>query len=307
MMLLDLSRNKETLNYLQANCMAKKDKKNTSKKRTKKAAVELTVLTAANADKYELYQRSVQSPDADLHFLRRVYKKENGRPALHFREDFSGTGLMTAGWVKVAPKYTAEAFDIDPEPVEWGKARHFKDIGKAAERATLHLKDVREPSDKKPDVRCAQNFSYWIFKTREEMIYYFSGVLDDLAKDGIFVLDAHGGAESAIEQEEETEFEEEGFSYIWDQSWFSPVTHDVKFHIHFRFPDGTELNKAFTYEWRFWSLPELREMLLESGFSRVDIYWEGTDADGESGNGIYRKTRYGTNDPAWVNYIVAIK
>ena len=287
--------------------MAKNDKKKTAKKQVRNAKAVPEMLTASRADKYELYQQSVQSPEADLHFLRRVYKKENGRAALHFREDFSGTGLMTAGWVKAGAKYTAEAYDIDPEPVEWGKARHFKEIGKAAERATLHLKDVREPSDKAPDIRCAQNFSYWIFKTREEMVHYFSAVRKDLADEGVFVLDAHGGAESTVEQEEETEFDDEGFSYVWDQAWFSPVTHDVKFHIHFRFPDGSALKKAFTYEWRFWSLPELRELLLEAGFSRVDMYWEGTDADGESGNGIYRKTRYGSNDPAWVNYIVAIK
>jgi hypothetical protein len=283
--------------------MSKRDKQ---KPKKKKAPAKPPKYTAKTADKYELYQLSVQSPEEDLAFLRRVYKNQNGRPALHFREDFSGTGLMTAGWVKRGTKYTAEAFDNDPEPIAWGKARHFEAIGKAAERATLHLKDVREPSDKTPDIRCAQNFSYWIFKTRAEMLNYFKLVIEDLADDGVFVLDAHGGPDSVVEQEEETE-NEAGFSYVWDQDWFSPVTHDVRFHIHFRFKDKTSIDKAFTYEWRMWSIPELKELLLEAGFSRVDIYWEGTDEDGESGNGIYRKTRYGSNDPAWVNYIVAIK
>lgn len=283
--------------------MPKPDKKN-EKSKSRKDKKKLKY-TAKNADKYELYQRSVQSPEADLAFLRRVYKKQNGKAALHFREDFSGTGLMTAGWVNRGAKYTAEAFDIDPEPVAWGKAHHFKDIGKAASRAALHLKDVRESSDRAPDIRCAQNFSYWIFKTRAEMLDYFKKARKDLAQGGVFVLDAHGGPESIAEQEEETDVG--GFTYVWDQAWFSPVTHDVRFHIHFRFKDGTALNKAFTYEWRMWSIPELKDILLDAGFSRVDVYWEGTAEDGESGNGIYRKTRHGSNDPAWVNYIVAIK
>ena len=277
--------------------MAKKDRR---RKKTRNR------FTAKTADKYELYQLSVQSPEADIAFLRRVYKKENGRPARHFREDFSGTGLLTAEWIGKGPKYTAEAFDIDPEPVDWGRARHFRKLGKAAERATLHLKDVREPSERAPDVRCAQNFSYWIFRTRAEMLDYFRRARDDLAEDGVFVLDAHGGPESTELREESSEMEA-GFTYVWDQHWYSPVTGDIRFYIHFRFDDGSEMKRAFRYDWRLWSIPELKDILLDAGFSRVDVYWEGTSEDGETGNGIYRKTRYGTNDPAWVTYIVAIR
>ncbi|GJL83651.1 MAG: hypothetical protein DHS20C01_32850 [marine bacterium B5-7] len=279
--------------------MPKKEKTKSRTRRTPK-------YTAKTADKYELYQLSVQSVEPDIEFIRRVYKKQNGRPARHFREDFSGTGLLTCEWIKKGPKYTAEAFDIDPEPIAWGCARHFAELGENAERAVIHTADVRESSDKAPDVRCAQNFSYWIFKTRAEMIDYFKRVREDLAEDGVFVLDAHGGPESIEEREEETLIEA-GFTYVWDQHWYSPVTNEAKLRIHFRFKDGSELKSAFTYDWRVWSIPEIRDILLEAGFSRVDVYWEGTDDDGESGNGIYRKTRYGTNDPAWVTYIVGIK
>lgn len=272
----------------------------------KKKAARAPKYTAASADKYELYQLAVQSPEPDIDFLRRVYKKENGRPARHFREDFSGTGLLTAEWIRKGPKYTAEAFDIDPEPVEWGRRHHFDELGEAANQAVLHLKDVREPSDTAPDVRCAQNFSYWIFKTRAEMLDYFRGAREDLADGGVFVLDVHGGPESIEEREEETKIDA-GFTYVWDQHWFSPVTHEAKLRIHFRFRDGTEMRRAFSYDWRVWSIPELRDILLDAGFERVDVYWEGTDADGESGNGVYRKTRHGTNDPAWVTYMVAVK
>jgi hypothetical protein len=284
--------------------MASKDGKK-SRGKPKKAARK-TKYTAKTADKYELYQLSVQSPEPDIAFLRRVYKKRNGRPARHFREDFSGTALLTAEWIRKGPKFTAEAFDIDPEPVAWGRAHHFRALGEAASRAVLHIKDVREPSDARPDVRCAQNFSYWIFKTRAEMLDYFRIVRDDLADGGVFVLDAHGGPESIEEREEETKIDA-GFTYVWDQHWFSPVTHEAKLYIHFRFKDGSEMKRAFSYDWRVWSIPELRDILIEAGFARVDVYWEGTAEDGESGNGVYRKTRHGTNDPAWVTYVVGIK
>ncbi|MDH3468633.1 MAG: class I SAM-dependent methyltransferase, partial [Gammaproteobacteria bacterium] len=128
--------------------MAKAKSKNRKSKKSSKSR-----FTASTADKYELYQLSVQSPEPDVEFLARVYKKERSKPARHFREDFSGTGLLTAHWVKRGSKYTAEAFDIDPEPIEWGKTHVFAKIGKAATRAVLHQADVRAPSNVAPDVR----------------------------------------------------------------------------------------------------------------------------------------------------------
>src|SRR5215203_5258050 len=75
--------------------------------------------TAKTADRYELYQMSVQSPDDDLAFLTRVYKRMQGRTPLHLREDFCGTALMCSTWVKKNAKHTAEGFDLDPEALAW--------------------------------------------------------------------------------------------------------------------------------------------------------------------------------------------
>ncbi|MDH3689142.1 MAG: class I SAM-dependent methyltransferase, partial [Gammaproteobacteria bacterium] len=231
--------------------------------------------TAKTADKYELYQFSVQSPVEDIRFLARVFKKSRGTAARHFREDFCGTSLLTATWVKRGRDYTAEGFDIDPEPLAWGRKRNLDPLGKAASRATLHQADVRHPSDRPPDVRCAQNFSYCVFKTRSELLEYFRAAHDDLARDGIFVLDVHGGPECLEEMEEETE-QEEGFTYVWDQDEYWPVTGETMSYIHFRFADGSEMKRAFRYDWRLWHLPELKEALMDAGFASVDCYWEGT-------------------------------
>ena len=262
--------------------------------------------TAATADKYELYQLSVQSAPEDVEFLSEAYQEIRGNPPRHFREDFCGTGLLSATWVQQGGDFTAEGYDIDPEPLAWGHEHNLVPLGDAAQRVILFEKDARDPSAKAPDVRCAQNFSYWIFKTRAEMLDYFKKVREDLDPNGIFVIDLHGGPESMEEMEEESEMEE-GFTYVWDQDKVWPVTGECEMYIHFRFPDGSKLKKAFTYEWRMWGLPELRDILLDAGFAKVDCYWEGTDEDGESGNGIFTKEEKGENCLSYVAYLVAQK
>lgn len=280
--------------------MAKKPKKQREKKKQKHK------YTAATADRYHLYQLSVQSPVEDVEFLVNVYESIRGHKPRHFREDFCGTCLLTANWVNQGKEFTAEAFDIDAEPLEWGRVNNLEPLGKASRRAVVHLGDARGPSDKPPDVRCAQNFSYWVFKTREELLDYFRKAHADLAPTGIFVVDVHGGPESIQEMEEETDLDE-GFTYVWDQDEYWPITGESKCYIHFRFLDDSSLERAFSYDWRVWGLPEIAETLKDAGFQRVDCYWEGTDEDGESGNGIFTKETRGEYCLSYVAYLVAVR
>lgn len=283
--------------------MKTKDKK---KPKTKDKKKKKSRLTAKTADKYELYQLSVQSPQEDIEFLGDTYRKIRKKGAYHFREDFCGTALLSAAWIGQGKKHTAEGFDIDPEPVSWGQAHHFTNLGPDAGRMTFHLEDVREPSNNPPDVRCAQNFSYWIFKTREEMLDYFKKALADLAQDGIFVIDLQGGPEVYEAMEEETEIDA-GFTYVWDQDEYWPVTSEAMFYIHFRFPDGSKMRRAFTYDWRIWNITELKEILEDAGFARADCYWEGTAEDGVSGDGTFTKESKGEACLSYVAYLVGQK
>ena len=261
--------------------------------------------TAATADRYDLYQRAVQSADVDIPFLANLFKRTRGRKALHFREDFCGTGLLSAAWVQQGPAHTAEGFDIDPEPVVWGLAHNFEGLGETAQRYSVHFKDVREPGHRRYDLRVAQNFSYCVLKTRRELLSYFRAARESLVDDGMFVIDLHGGSE-ATEVMEETK-RCGGFTYVWEQASYWPGTGDYRCHIHFRFPDGTQMQRAFTYDWRFWNLTELRDVLLDAGFSRVDSYFEGTDEDGESGNGVFRVGTRGENCASWIAYLAALR
>lgn len=263
--------------------------------------------TAKKADKYALYQLAVQSAEQDVDFLVQTYDSIRGKQPLHLREDFCGTCLISAYWVELGEHHTTESYDIDPEPLNWGLENNLKPLGHVGKRVVQYEEDARNPSRQAPDVRCAQNFSYWVFKQRADMLDYFKGVFSDLADDGIFVCDLHGGPESIQEMEEETEVGDGDFTYVWDQDSINPITGDAKLHIHFRFPDGTEMTDAFTYEWRLWGLPELRDIMLEAGFKTVDCYWEGTDDDGESGDGIFTKTNTGEACLSYVAYLVGTK
>lgn len=260
-------------------------------------------LTAKTADKHVLYEKSVQDPPQDVRFIERVYQKERGRKPTLLREDFCGTGYMCATWVKSHPERRAIGLDLDAPTLAWGKAHHLVPLGKDAERVDLRRQNVLDPIPEKVDVTCAFNFSYCCFLERQQMLAYVRAVRASLKKDGIFFMDIHGGTECLEEMEETTKHK--GFTYVWDQGPFDAITGCTTRYIHFRFPDGSEIKKAFGYAWRSWTLPELRDILQEAGYSRVDVYWEGADANGE-GNGVFRKRASAENELSWIAYIVAM-
>jgi cyclopropane fatty-acyl-phospholipid synthase-like methyltransferase len=267
----------------------------------KKTPRKARVLTARNADKHELYQESVQDTETEAAFLTRIYKKLRGRPAESLREDFCGTALLCAEWVKKKER-TAVGIDLDASVLEWGKKRHLAKIGEPGDRVTLLQQDVRAKVKGTFDVTVALNFSYFIFRTRDDLRGYFKGVRSSMKKDGLFFIDAYGGSESWSECREPRRMK--GFTYVWDQSKVDAIDNGVVNHIHFKFKDGSKLEKAFTYVWRLWTLQELRELLAEAGFSRSTVYWEDADDDGE-GTGVFRPKAHAEQEQAWVAYIVA--
>ncbi len=119
------------------------------------------------------------------------------------------------------------------------------------------------------------------------------------------MLDAYGGYESFKENKDKRKIDK-NFTYVWDQAAYDPITGMATCHIHFHFADGSKMNKAFTYHWRMWSLPELKDLLTEAGFVNTTVYWEGTD-DNNEGDGDFQPAETAANDPAWICYIVAEK
>ncbi|MCU7809511.1 MAG: class I SAM-dependent methyltransferase, partial [Candidatus Thiodiazotropha sp. (ex Semelilucina semeliformis)] len=158
------------------------------------------------------------------------------------------------------------------------------------------------------EVISAMNFSYWLFKERKQLKRYFKRVHSQLADDGILFMDAYGGYESYKDIEEERDIEDGDttFTYTWEQEKYEPISGNLICHIHFDFEDGSRMERAFSYDWRLWSLPEIRELLDETGFSKVAFYWQGFDDDGEP-DGEFVPVTEGDADAGWICYITAEK
>ena len=259
-------------------------------------------LSAATADRHVLYEASVQDPAADVAFIERVYKKARGRLPLSLREDFCGTAALCAEWVRRGKERRAVGLDLHKPTMAWGSKRHLQPLGVAAGQVRLLQRNVLDGMDEFVEATVAFNFSYCALRKRDEMRRYFEAVHRGTLPEGAFFLDIHGGSESFEVMQETTKYP--GFTYVWDQGPYDPITGFSTRRIHFRFADGTEMKNAFTYPWRMWTLVELQDLLHEAGFAQVDVYWEGTDAKG-GGNGVFRRARKGKDEASWIAYIVA--
>lgn len=264
---------------------------------------------ASRADRHALYQNSVQDTEAELGFVDDVFTDLNGRKLRLLREDFCGTANTACDWIRRHKQNHAIGIDLDAEVLEWGRVHNLANL-KEHQRQRLEIvqADVMQPPAQKVDAVLAMNFSYYLFKQRDQLRQYFQRVKTSLVDDGVFFMDAYGGYEAHQELQEDRDCEDAEigkFQYIWDQHRFNPINHHMNCQIHFKFPDGSKMQRAFDYDWRLWTLPELQEILSEAGFRRVNVYWEGTDEETNEGDGVYSVETEGEADAGWICYLVA--
>lgn len=291
---------------------------------------------AAKTDRYALYERAVQCVEAEIDFIDQTFSTLRGRKAALLREDFCGTLNTSCEWVRRRKSNIALGVDLDPVPLTWGREHHLASLtAEQRSRVFIHEGNVLEPvpvADLIPaplrreagspsgrfDTILAMNFSYWCFKDRAVMLRYLRSVREALVEDGVLFMDFYGGADALKEVRERRPIPrarsgDEGFraggyngpfTYLWDQHRYNPITGDLTCHIHFRFPDGSSMRNAFSYYWRLWTLPELRDLLTEAGFKRTTVYWEGDDHKG-GGNGVFTATEDGEACPSYICYLSA--
>jgi SAM-dependent methyltransferase len=270
-----------------------------------RAKQKLSETMAEQADVHELYERAVQTVDLEVEFLQGAFRALRGRDAQSLREDFCGTASLACEWVRSGSARYSIGVDNDPDVLDWGRRNRVARLPESTRsRVRLLNEDVRKVVTDPVDIVGAFNFSYYCFTTRDELRNYFASVRAALKPDGVFFLDSFGGPEASDLVKEKTKLD--GFTYVWEQAQFEPVTGRILCHIHFKFPDGSKIKRAFTYDWRLWTLPELRELLTEAGYSKVRVYWEGDDGDG-GGNGEFTEHATGEADLAWIAYLVAEK
>ncbi len=236
--------------------------------------------------------------------MRDEYRRIYGRTSLTLREDFCGTGAISCTWVAQHKDCEAWGIDLDPEPIKMGVRGHYSKLTAAQQRQMHYLEqNVLKAKSPKVDVICAFNFSYFIFKERKQLLQYFKSVRKSMNKQGIFYIDLFGGPESQKLVTDEKKLR--GLTYYWECQHFNPLTHECTFAIHFRDKKGKKHENVFIYHWRFWTMPELRDLLIEAGFSKTLAYWEGDDEDG-GGNGEFTPEHDADNCDAWVSYIAAL-
>ena len=265
-----------------------------------------TPTKADTADRYVYYEKAVQCVESEIDVVDGLYHAIRGYNATLLREDFCGTANTSCEWVRRRNTNCAIGLDHDPAVLDWSRSNKISALDEIQQsRIRLLRQDVMEADCRPVDIVLAMNFSYQLFKTRTQLGNYFSRVHQGLKENGVFFLDAYGGYESYKTVKEKTAYDD--FTYYWHQKKYNPIDGHMLCHIHFKFEDGSKLKKAFTYEWRLWTLPEIREMLDDAGFNNVTVYWEGTDEQTGEGNGDYSATDQGTDDPSWVVYLSAEK
>ena len=256
---------------------------------------------AEQADRHALYQRAVNAPDANIDFIRKIYRGMRGREPRVLKEDFCGTALMATTWAQRSPLNRAIGVDFDRETLEWGRRNNLLPCGPAvARRVNLVQGDVLEDSPQPADVVAALNFSYYLLTARRQLVTYFGNALRSLQPGGLFVLDCIGGTEAVADFQEERDCDD--FTYIWAQRGFNPLDHSSQCSISFAFPDGSRLDPAFAYRWRMWTMPEIRDCLEEAGFNQIRIFWEYSD---DAGDADYIEIDSEQNQEIWLTYLVA--
>ena len=274
-------------------------------KKTTKKAIPGKNIKLSRDEKYRLYLASVQNPAADIDFINKEFKSIYGKKPMVLREDFCGTGMMACEWVQQSKDHKAYGIDLDMEPLSFGVVNHYSELTDEEQKRMKYINgNVMSTYDFKSDVVVAFNFSYYLFKKRNDLLKYFTEARKALKKDGAFFIDLFGGTEARQELEESVVHKKH--TYYWDCSKYNPLTSECLYYIHFKnHSDGIKHEKVFTYDWRMWDARELMDILEDAGFSKMHIYWEGVDKDG-TGNGVFKKSLKADNCESWVTYICAL-
>lgn len=256
-------------------------------------------------DKYRYYIDSVQAPEVDTDFFIEVYKEHRRSTPKILREDFCGTFIVCAEWVKKGRDFIAHGVDLDLDPIRWGQENILPKLKPAQqERIHIHQMNVMDPKIPHADVIAAQNFSFFLFKKRDDLKNYFQNCYNSLHKNGVLITDCFGGMACFEPNEEETIYKK--YSYYWDQDSYDPITQEATFHIHFKLKGEKKREKVFVYDWRMWGPREIQEVMEEVGFSKSHVYWEGTTKSGE-GNGNFQIRKNAEHCDSWIAYVVGLK
>lgn len=246
----------------------------------------------------------------DIERISKIYKELFSKEALSLREDFSGTFALSCCWVQSDSKRSAIAIDNDKPTLDYGKKNYLAGMSQEEQkRLKVQLSNAIIKTDP-VDIVAVFNFSYCLIHERERLLDYLKNIHDSLNENGMMILDLFGGSESETPEVQERDIDNNDqilpFTFEFERKSFNPISRISNYAIHFKYQDGTEIMDAFTYEFRMWSITEIRDLFKEAGFSKSMVYWEDFDKDG-FGNGKFYATEEEENSLNWNSYIVGIK
>lgn len=217
------------------------------------------------------------------------------------REDFAGSAALARAWADRSGKHTAFAIEKDKEVASYvGVHPRVKAVVADATRCKQQA-----------DIIAATNFPLGYLHNRKALVAYLSHARKCLRKGGVFFADMYGGDGVFTPQTQKRVLRSTivgRFTYEWQQVEASSASGLVKNAIHFHvgLRSGLRLENAFTYHWRLWSLPELRDAMAEAGFKKVQVFDRLADAIDEEGNAYITPLETGeAMDATWVAYVSA--
>jgi len=259
-------------------------------------------------DKYSLYQAAVQDPVHDAFLYAKFFRLARGFEARELREDFCGTFALSCEWVKANESNSALALDLDPEPLRFGKDHAYQDLS-IEERSRLRVlrKNVISTTRPSIDLIVAGNFSFFYFQERSLLLDYFRHCLASLKpRRGALILDMIGGPETIRTGTERRVIRNPStgkFTYTWETRDFDPISNRVQYVIHFELENGKSFRNAFTYDWRLWSIREVRDLLAEAGFKSSRVVWD-VAASPDREKHVLKES--GANLESWIAYVVGL-
>ena len=237
--------------------------------------------------RFDLYEICVVSPEQLVPLLKAVH---GGSPK-HLAEDFAGTACLCDRWVHDTPGGSSTGVDLDAE------ALHYHPTVPGVTKIACNVLDetVVDSSGPKADIVHAGNFSIGYMHTRAELVRYMSLARQRLAPGGVFLCDTYGGESTFVTGTVHRDHwipdgpqKGKRVRYTWEQREANPLTGMVTDVLHFRVERSgvieEEFFDAFTYVWRLWSVPELRDAMLEAGFTTTSVYSKLPDAMDDEGN-----------------------
>lgn len=263
-------------------------------------------------DRHACYELCVQSPRHVVALLRGAHA---GEPIV-LREDFCGTATVSVRWLAEAKSRgeVARALAIDLDADALARAKTL--AGQEGVAPELICRDcIRDEAVVGADIIFVGNFSIGYIHQRADLITYLRVCKRRIDAGnagfggGIFACDLYGGANAfnlgALERKHPSRGREM-IHYVWRHEAADPRTGMVRNSISFRvLLDGdviAEMPRAFVYEWRLWSLPELTDALREAGFSDVAIYKDLNIAPGQQPQPVQDAEELGED---WIVLVVA--